>query len=69
MFNCPGVENDKFRSMVNRTTDKNVADAPKSSASIVETLARTSPNAEHLYFPSRTRGDTSTPSPTPSFLV
>nr|BDT63125.1 MAG: wsv360-like protein [Sicyonia whispovirus] len=51
LFSCPGVEADKFRSMVHRSVDPVVADAPKSSASIVETLARTAPGAEHLYFP------------------
>nr|BDV50172.1 MAG: wsv360-like protein [Chiromantes dehaani nimavirus] len=51
LIHCPGVDNDKFRSMVHRSVDKTVADAPKSSASIVETLARTAPNAEKLFFP------------------
>nr|BDT63580.1 MAG: wsv360-like protein [Pasiphaea japonica whispovirus] len=51
LFSCPGVEHDKFRSMVHRKVDKAIADAPKTAASIVETLARTSPSAEHLYFP------------------
>ena len=51
LFSCPGLDNDKFRSMVHRSVDKTVADAPKTAASIVETLARTAPNAENLYFP------------------
>ena len=51
LINCPGVDNDKFRSMIHRSVDKTVADAPKTSASIVETLARTAPRAEKLFFP------------------
>ena len=51
LFHCPGIDYDKFRSIVHRVVDKTVADAPKSSASIVETLARTPPNAEKLFFP------------------
>ena len=51
LFSCPGLDSDKFRSMVHRSVDKTVADAPKTAASIVETLARTAPNAENLFFP------------------
>nr|GAV93130.1 capsid protein [Chionoecetes opilio bacilliform virus] len=51
LFSCPGVDADKFRSVVNRNVDNKVADAPKTSASIVETLARTSPGAEKLFYP------------------
>nr|BDT63071.1 MAG: wsv360-like protein [Trachysalambria curvirostris nimavirus] len=51
LFSCPGVDNDKFRSIVYRSVDKTVADAPKASCSIAETLARTPPNAEKLFFP------------------
>nr|BDT62662.1 MAG: wsv360-like protein [Metapenaeus ensis nimavirus] len=51
LFNCPGLDYDKIRSIVYRSVDKTVADAPKTSQSIVETLARTPPNAEKLFFP------------------
>nr|BDV49826.1 MAG: wsv360-like protein [Penaeus semisulcatus pemonivirus] len=53
LFDCPGLAYDKFRSMASRSWDPVVANAAKEARSIVGTLARTTPAAEALYFPSK----------------
>lgn len=50
LFQCDGVDYQKYRAMAYRSVDAVIADSAKNADSIVETLSRMSPTAETLFY-------------------